>query len=404
MEPLVVVDAGPVEEAAHVDAPADRVGGELEAPLEIGGTNRVVVGADAVFGDEQWGTRYLVMEAAEDPTQSVGPDAVAERRDRRVGRMRDDATGSDAHRRVVGEADQVERAGEVGTLDRVASRHPQHAVAEQAEPCVPVHLVDRATRERRLRDVVLRLHRREPEDRCHRCAGLPQPYGGLRCRQLDGFGRLRPFVTVVVPRRPTPTPILGRGVVVRLVDRLPPAHQVAESLGHEIDVARPRVGAVGLDEEAAGVGEPARQREVVQADPRLRRRRLGPLEHVAVVRDRRWSWTPRLGLDPGPLDREAMMRQAERRVESEVIQVSRREPVAVTRRRRPARTLPLDPVGRGCRPLALRRRRRGAPHEPVRPLHLRSLSQSALGRPSERAQGLDGQGGTLESRRALDRR
>ena len=41
-----------------------------------------------------------------------------------------------------------------------------------------------------------------------------------------------------------------------------------------------------LDEEAAGRGEPAGQREVVQADPRHDARVARGGQHVAVVRDR----------------------------------------------------------------------------------------------------------------------
>ena len=52
VEPLVVVDRGPVEEAANVDAARDRVVGDLQAALEVRRADGVVVGADAVLGDQ----------------------------------------------------------------------------------------------------------------------------------------------------------------------------------------------------------------------------------------------------------------------------------------------------------------------------------------------------------------
>ena len=86
----------------------------------------------------------------------------------------------------------------------------------------------------------------------------------------------RHLVAVVVARGPSPAAVGAPGVVVRLVDRLPAEHEVAERLGHERHVASPGVGAVGLDEEPALVGEPARQREVVEAHPRRHPGRRGP--------------------------------------------------------------------------------------------------------------------------------
>ena len=72
VEPLVVVDAGPVEEAAHVDAALERVVRDLEPPLEVGGALVVVVGADAVLGDESGVPGVSCMEAVEhEPSPSA---------------------------------------------------------------------------------------------------------------------------------------------------------------------------------------------------------------------------------------------------------------------------------------------------------------------------------------------
>jgi hypothetical protein len=46
-----------VEEAAHVDAALERVVRDLEPPLDVGGALVVVVGADAVLGNEKWCAR-----------------------------------------------------------------------------------------------------------------------------------------------------------------------------------------------------------------------------------------------------------------------------------------------------------------------------------------------------------
>ena len=64
-----------------------------------------------------------------------------------------------------------------------------------------------------------------------------------------------------------------------------------------------------------------------------------------------------------------MVREAERGEQREVLGVAGREPVAVPRDRRVARTLPVPPVRGGRGALALRRRRRGPPHELRRPAH-----------------------------------
>ncbi len=85
---------------------------------------------------------------------------------------------------------------------------------------------------------------------------------------MDGLVDKGSFSRVVVAGRPAVTSVGDLAVVVGLVDRLPPEGEIAERLGDEVDVSSPCLGAVALDEEPAIAGEPARQREVVQADPR----------------------------------------------------------------------------------------------------------------------------------------
>ena len=74
---------------------------------------------------------------------------------------------------------------------------------------------------------------------------------------------------------------------MRLVDRLPPEHEVAERLADPVDVAGPVVGTGPLVEEAAQVvAEPARQREVVQARPDADAGVARRAQHGRVVLDR----------------------------------------------------------------------------------------------------------------------
>ena len=81
MEPLVVVDGGPVEQAADVDAPCDGVVHDLEAASEVVRALGVVGGADPELGDEERGPGEFDVEAIEDESDSLGVDPVPERRD-----------------------------------------------------------------------------------------------------------------------------------------------------------------------------------------------------------------------------------------------------------------------------------------------------------------------------------
>src|SRR5205807_3550505 len=62
VEPLVVVDARPVEQPANVDASADGLVGDLQATAQVLGPSVVVVGADAEFRDEQRNAIQLLVE------------------------------------------------------------------------------------------------------------------------------------------------------------------------------------------------------------------------------------------------------------------------------------------------------------------------------------------------------
>ena len=151
----------------------------------------------------------------------------------------------------------------------------------------------------------------EPENGRHGGAGLLEPdrrFGESQVHRLVDEGHL---LAVVMSRRPTTSAVGGTGVVVGLVDRLPAADQVAERLGHELDVASPCVCAIRFHEESAGFEEPAGKGEMVQRDPGhnagVSRRR----EHVAVVAHRRLVVVALLRLDARPLNRQPVMGQAQ---------------------------------------------------------------------------------------------
>src|SRR5262249_43194987 len=98
-------------------------------------------------------------------------------------------------------------------------------------------------------------------------------------------------------------------VRARFVDRLPAEREVAERLGAECDVARPvvRAGAVVYEPALAGLGEPARQREVVETYPRMDAGRNRGFEHRAVVLDRSFVAPAFERLDARPLDRQPVV-------------------------------------------------------------------------------------------------
>ncbi len=145
-----------------------------------------------------------------------------------------------------------------------------------------------------------------------------------------------------------------RGVGHRLVDGLPPEHEVAEGLRHPVDVTGPVVAAGLVVQEAAEVvGEPAREREVVEAHPHRQAGVVRGLEHRAVVLDGVAVPVAGLGLEAGPLDRQPVVGEAGAGQQREVVAVVGGEPVAVQRCRGPPELLPPGPVGAGRGPLGL---------------------------------------------------
>jgi hypothetical protein len=55
--PFVVVDAGPVEHSAHVDAAGDGVVGDLQASGDVVGADLVVTGANSELSNQDRGVR-----------------------------------------------------------------------------------------------------------------------------------------------------------------------------------------------------------------------------------------------------------------------------------------------------------------------------------------------------------
>lgn len=68
-----------MKETSDVDTTADRLVRHRQAQLEVGSPHFVVVGTDDVFGNEQWRTGDLAMEAIEHEPEAFGPDPVSER-------------------------------------------------------------------------------------------------------------------------------------------------------------------------------------------------------------------------------------------------------------------------------------------------------------------------------------
>ena len=108
----------------------------------------------------------------------------------------------------------------------------------------------------------------------------------------------------------------------------------------------------------------------MQADPGRHARRLAP-RRAPRGSDRSRPGRARPGsgsMRAHSIDRRWWVRPSDGE-QREVLGMTGGEPVAVARDRRLAGALPVPPVRRGRRALALRRRRPRAPHEPVRPAH-----------------------------------
>ena len=186
------------------------------------------------------------VQPVEHQSEPVGPDPVAERRDRRVGRMRHGSPVAHADRRVVGEPDQVERARRgrgAATGARPGTRNtPSRNKSRPGCPEDRVEPLDRAAG----------LRRRRPAARSAQSAKIDATGAPVCLRRSAASAVARciasvddgDFVAVVVAGRKAAAAVRGERVEVRLVHRLPPADEIAERLGHAVDVARPGVGAI----------------------------------------------------------------------------------------------------------------------------------------------------------------
>src|SRR3954470_21906580 len=80
VEPLVVVDAGPMKASAHVGAALDRGVDDVETAPEVARADLVIVGADPELGNQEGRAGNFGMQAVDDQPHSVGPYPVSERR------------------------------------------------------------------------------------------------------------------------------------------------------------------------------------------------------------------------------------------------------------------------------------------------------------------------------------
>ena len=354
MVPLVVVDAGPVEEAAHVGTRVGRRSAAIRARCRTATRRRPFQPRVHRPGSDGRAARRRGVRArcrdlrstARNPwVRHARPAGTARscplrrHRSRSSTRSRRDRTlpssrGSPVPRRP-GSSSTPSRSARIQTVQYIAS-----SLASMSSVCT---LSASAKYGERLWIVATGCPPPRSSRHASRCASNIAPSTSNRRALLRIDARERGG----------------------LVDRLPSEHEIAEGLRTERNVPRPEVGTRMLVDEAAlaDLGEPARQREVMQADPRLHARRVRGREHLAVVLDRRGVAPAFLGLDARPLDRQPVVRQAVLRVELEVLGIARAEPVAVTRRRHPPRPLHRVPVGRGRGAFGLRRRRTGTPPE-----------------------------------------
>ena len=217
---------------------------------------------------------------------------------------------------------QRSRLGRAGPRQERAVRRDADGVgARHADPVVVVELPPRLPHQfvgggRRLAGIGRRLggeHRRQPLAGGHRrparCAEQPGGFG------IGGLEQSEPDAGVVAVSagrwQPAEQPRVER-VPDRFMERDPPVHQVAEGLGHPVDVGRPHPPGHALVEEPPLVlAEPPRQRRVGQAGPGLHSGRpdrpagcagTGDLVDVELPGGER--------LEPGPLERDPQRTEA----------------------------------------------------------------------------------------------
>ena len=135
---LVAVDGAAMEPAAQVD-PVGASGGQHVDGLSQQVAPPLVVGRpDAVRRHQHRPARELVGHAAQGDGQPLGPRGPARLGHGDVGRVGlERALGGDRDGPLVGDADDVAGAGQVGDLLLGEARHPQDAVAEPGAPTSP---------------------------------------------------------------------------------------------------------------------------------------------------------------------------------------------------------------------------------------------------------------------------
>ena len=245
--------------------------------------------------------------------------------------MRHESPFAHAGGGAIGETDEVERAGQVRTLDAVAPRQIQHSITEQSRAARPVHVVETVDDRTRSRVVMVGNGGRKTKDRGDRSAGLFQPHRSLGCREMNGLACKGPLGFISMTGRPAPATV-GRGrVAISLVDGLPAGNEVAKGCSHVLDVAGLDIRAVGLDQKSTRSGELPGQGEVMKADPRLDAGVSSSEEHRSIMVDEGFVVHALLGFEPRPLDREAMMAQPEAGQNREISRALPRESVAIAR-------------------------------------------------------------------------
>src|SRR6266540_1883703 len=338
VEPLVVVDRGPMEEPGHLDAVVDRFRGLVQAGAQVHLPGRVVGGAEAALRDEKGTVGVLVGEPVQHHAETVRPRRVPERTDRRVRRPRlEVSVAADAQRVVVREADEVEGLDELGVA-----------------PGRPDRVVDPRRLLAGLRGAVGNVDRRQVLDRRDGRTTAAQEPGRVTVGAVDRAQRQAEVAAIATPRRDAAGEEPGHRVAHGLVDRLPSEDQVTERLGTEVDVPWPPIPSRLLVAEAAEVvAEPAGQREVMEAHPRRHARVACRDQHGAVVLDGVVVAAALLRFDAGPLDRQTVVRQAVLGEKREVLGVARGKAVAFTGGGCPPEALPTRPIRCGRRPLTL---------------------------------------------------
>ena len=174
-------------------------------------------------------------------------------------------------------------------------------------------------------------------------------------------------VLVLQARRVDADGVAQHGDDVGLVEGAGPSDEVAEMGDGALDVAGEALGRVG-SLPAAAVGEPARRREVVEGDHRGDAALVTGRAHAPVVVEGGRGELPFGGLDPAPLQREAVGAEAEVGHEVDVLGPAMERVTGVAARCDTSRVgvvLPVPPVVVDVAAFDLVRGRGRSPQEPV---------------------------------------